>query len=136
MKKSITALAALLLSLPLLLGGCDSQPQHSLSYVGAGRRLLFEDYDCIAVFTQYSNNSGESAIPADWVSVKAYQKGVELNILVPTGQRLEGAVPCDSSVQSGASANVVWFFQLDDASDVSIEMSGSEPFSLSLAELN
>lgn len=134
MKKSITALAALLLSLLLLLGGCDSQPQHSLSYVGAGRRLLFEDYDCIAVFTQYSNNSGESAIPADWVSVKAYQKGVELNILVPTGQRMDGAVPCDSSVQSGATADVVWFFQLDDESDVSIKMTGSEAIVVPLTE--
>lgn len=134
MKKSITALAALLLSLLLLLGGCDSQPQHSLSYVGAGRRLLFEDYDCIAVFTQYSNNSGESAIPADWVSVKAYQKGVELNILVPTGQRMDGAVPCDSSVQSGATADVVWFFQLDDESDVSVKMTGSEAIVVSLTE--
>lgn len=136
MKKRLAAFAALVLSLLLLLSGCDSSSQHSLSYVEAGRRTLLEDYDCIAVFTQYTNNSGESAVPADFVSVKAYQNGVELNILVPTGQRLEGAVPCDSSVQSGASANVVWFFQLDDASDVAIEMSGSEPFSLSLAELN
>lgn len=71
--------------------------------------MLFDEYDCVAVFTRYTNDSRETAVPADCVTVKAFQNGVELSPLVPTGEKIEGYSQCDSSVQSGVTADIVWF---------------------------
>lgn len=123
-----------LLLLILVLTGCSSEPEHTISYVKAERTELLEQYDCIAVYTQYTNGSSETALPADWVNVKAFQNGVELGVLVPTGERTNGYVQCDTSVQSGTTADVVWFFQLDDDSEVSIEITGSDTITVPLTE--
>lgn len=125
MKKAIFVLVALLMVLSLTACG-STEPEHTLTYVDGSRIILFNEYDCIAVFTQYSNDSSESAIPADNLSVKAYQNGVELSPIVPTGDKTEGYIQCDASVQSGVTADVVWIFQLDDESTVSVEMPDGE----------
>lgn len=88
----------------------------------------------MAVFTRYTNDSRETAVPADCVTVKAFQNGVELSPLVPTGEKIEGYSQCDSSVQSGVTADIVWVFQLNDDSSVSVELSGCEAIKISLEE--
>lgn len=55
-------------------------------------------------------------------------------VLVPTGERTNGYVQCDTSVQSGAVADVVWFFQLDDDSEVSLEITGNDTIKVPLTE--
>lgn len=124
MKKILLALLAsvLVLALP----GCGTEPQHTVSYVSSERMMLLDQYDCVAVYTQYTNKSSETAVPADEVAVKAFQNGVELAPIVPTGERTNGYIQCDSSVQSSITANVVWFFELDDDSNVSVELSGGQ----------
>lgn len=123
-----------LLLLILMLTGCSSEPEHTISYTKAERTELLEQVDCIAVYTQYTNGSSETALPADWVDVKAFQNGVELSVIVPTGERINGYVQCDTSVQSGTTADVVWFFQLDDDSKVSIEITGNDTITVPLTE--
>lgn len=123
-----------LLLLILMLTGCSSEPEHTISYVKAERTELLEQFDCIAVYTQYTNGSSETALPADWVDVKAFQNGVELSVIVPTGERINGYVQCDTSVQSGTTADVVWFFQLDDDSEVSVEITGNDTITIPLTE--
>lgn len=123
-----------LLLLILILTGCSSEPEHTISYVKAERTELLEQFDCIAVYTQYTNGSSETALPADWVDVKAFQNGVELSVIVPTGERINGYVQCDTSVQSGTTADVVWFFQLDDDSEVSVEITGNDTITIPLTE--
>lgn len=91
MKKAIFVLVALLMVLSLTACG-STEPEHTLTYVDGSRITLFDEYDCIAVFTQYSNDSSKSAIPADNLSVKAYQNGVELSPIVPTGDKTEGYI--------------------------------------------
>ena len=88
----------------------------------------------MAVYTQYTNDSSETAVPADEVTVKAFQNGVELSPIVPTGDRTNGYVQCDSNVQSGTTADVVWLFELDDDSTVSVELSGGEKVEIPLTE--
>lgn len=114
--------------------GCGADPQHTISYVSAERTTILDEYDCIAVYTQCTNNSSESALPADWVDVKAYQNGVELCIIVPTGEKYNGYIQCDTSVQSGITADVAWYFVLDDESEVSIEMTGNDSFTVPVTE--
>ena len=41
---------------------------------------------------------------------------------------------CDASVQSGVTADVVWIFQLDDASTVSVEMPDGEKIDVEIAD--
>lgn len=133
MKKFLTALVAALLALTLTACG-SSEPEHTLSYVGSSRITLFEEYDCVAVFTKYTNSSSESAVPADNLTVKAYQNGTELPPLVPTGDKTEGYIQCDASVQSGVTADVVWIFQLDDESTVSVEMPDGEKIDVEITD--
>ena len=45
-----------------------------------------------------------------------------------------GYVQCDSNVQSGTTADVVWLFELDDDSTVSVELSGGEKVEIPLTE--
>lgn len=132
MKKAIAVLTAILLVVSLAACG-TTEPEHTLTYVDGSRITLFDEYDCIAVFTQYTNGSSESAIPADNLSVKAYQNGVELSPIVPTGDKTEGYIQCDASVQSGVTADVVWIFQLDDESPVSVELPGGEKVDIEIA---
>jgi hypothetical protein len=132
--KKVLSMLLIIAILGLSLTACSSKPEHTVSFVEDKRILLLDQYDCVAVFTQYTNGSSETAVPADEVSVKAYQNGVELSPIVPTGDRTEGYIQCDASVQSGTTANVVWIFQLDDSSTVSVELSGGEKVDVSLTE--
>lgn len=132
MKKIAYCLLSLVMVLTIT--ACSGEPEHTVVYEKAERMEVAEQFDCIAVYTQYTNGSSESAIPADWVSVKAYQNGVELPPIVPTGDRTNGYIQCDASVQSGVTADVVWFFELDDDSAVSLEIPGAETVEIPLTE--
>lgn len=132
MKKAIFVLVALLIVLSLAACG-STEPEHTLSYVDGSRITLFDEYDCVAVFTKYTNGSSESSIPADNLTVKAYQNGVELSPIVPTGDKTDGYIQCDASVQSGVTAEVVWIFQLDDESPVSVELPGGEKVEIDIS---
>lgn len=124
---------SIVLLLALMLTGCSSEPEHTLSFV-EGKQVVVADRDCVAVFTQYTNGSSETAIPADYLSVKAFQNGVEIPCLVPTGDKTEGYVQCDTSIQAGVTADVVWIFQLEDSSPVTVEMTGCDPVEILLEE--
>lgn len=124
---------SIVLLLVLMLTGCSSEPEHTLSFV-EGKQITVAERDCVAVFTQYTNGSSETAIPADYLSVKAFQNGVEIPCLVPTGEKTEGYIQCDTSVQSGVTADVVWLFELEDSSPVTVEMTGCEPVTITLLE--
>lgn len=124
---------SILLLLTFMLTGCSSEPQHTLTFV-EGKQMEIYDHDCVAVFTQYTNRSSKSALPCDYLDVKAYQNGVEIPILVPTGEKTDKYIQCDTSVQSGVTAGVVWFFQLEDTSPVSVEFSDGQKFEVTLTE--
>jgi len=124
---------SIVLLLVLMLTGCSSEPEHTLSFV-EGKRVTVVERDCVAVFTQYTNGSSETAIPADYLSVKAFQNGVEIPCIVPTGEKTEGYIQCDTSVQSGVTADVVWLFKLEDTSPVSVEFSDGQTFEIQLVE--
>lgn len=124
---------SIFLLLVLMLTGCSSEPEHTLSFV-EGKQVTVVERDCVAVFTQYTNGSSETAIPADYLSVKAFQHGVEIPCIVPTGDKTEGYIQCDASVQSGVTADVVWLFELEDTSPVSVEFSDGQTFEIQLVE--
>lgn len=123
----------MLLCMVLLVGtlvACNSEPLHKVSYLSYERVKLLEQYNCIAIYTEYENTSDENTIPADEVSVKAFQNGVELLPIVPTGDKVKGFSQCDVEIQAKTTAKIVWYFQLDDESKVSIEMTGTDKFEL------
>ena len=62
----------------LMRGGLrvEAEPQHKVSYVSGEKLTVLEQYDCVAVYTQYTNDSPETAASRlDEVSVKAFQNG-------------------------------------------------------------
>lgn len=90
------------------------------------------DFDMVGLFFQYTNESDETIMPAYAVSVKAYQNGTELTVMVFTGHKTDGYIQCDTSVQAGTTASVVWLFQLEDNSTVSVECSDGQKFDVKL----
>jgi hypothetical protein len=103
------------------LTACGNQePEYSLEFI-EGKTVTIEDNEYVGAFFNFTNNGDETVMPADAIDVKAFQNGTELNIVVYTGKEVEGAIQCDTSVQSGTTAEVVWTFETQDDSTVSLE---------------
>lgn len=112
----------LMFALTLALVGCgESEPKHTLTVEGQRFETL-DGRNIVAVYTTYTNKSGESALPADWFDVKAYQNGVEIPVIVYTGTKHGDYIQCDTSVQDGTTAKVVWTFETDSKDEVSVEV--------------
>lgn len=130
MKKIISVLIAALMVFGLVACG-SSEPLHTLSFV-EGKTVTVNEQEYIAVFCDYTNDSGETCLPCDAINVKAFQNGKELTVIVYTGQETEGAIQCDTSVQTGTTARVVWLFEGQDNSEVSVETTDGQKFSFTL----
>lgn len=133
MKKILSGIILVIMLISIMGCGTESQPKHMISYVdGKVMELPFNDetLDCVCVFTEYTNNSGDTVIPADEISVKAYQNGTELSPWVFTGEKTDGYIQCDASVQTGTTAKVIWIFEREDASVVSVEFSDGQKFTV------
>lgn len=117
---------SMLLILTVLLTGCGaSTPQHTFEkekVENVTLKINEEDVACVGVFGSYTNNSSESACAADWITVRAYQNGVELSPIVPGEEKTEGYLQCDKYIESGHSENVIFLFQLQDSSEVTVEI--------------
>lgn len=131
MKKIAMILALVMV---LFLSACgESTPKHTISYIGGEVKTVSvheQDYKLVCVYTEYTNSSGESSLPADWVNVKCYQNGVEIPVLVFTGEKMDDYIQCDTSVQDGVTAKVIWTFQPEDDSPVTVELSNGEKFTI------
>jgi len=130
MKKFVTVLLAACMMV-VGLAGCGAsepkEPDHTLTFK-EGKMVTMNDTDYVGIFFDYTNNSGETAIPCDAINVKAFQNGKELTVIVYTGQKTEGAIQCDTSVQTGTTATVVWTFEPQDDSTVSVECEDGQKF--------
>ena len=120
MKKTKTL--GIILLLCLLLTACGGSPKRTAEVTGQ-EFMTLHDFDVVCVYTDYTNSSGESVIPADWLNVTAYQNGVALSPVVFTGEETNGYKPCDTSVQDGTTAKIVWIFKVDDPNaEVTVEV--------------
>lgn len=121
MKKFIIMIMTLILSFACV--ACSNEPkepQHILTFK-EGKMVTMDETEYVGIFFEYTNNSDETAVICDEINVKAFQNGVELNIVVHTGQETEGAIQCDTSVQADTTTDVVWLFEKQDDSPVSVE---------------
>ena len=137
MKRIITCVFTCLLVL-LAAAGCsktDPVSEHTLTYL-KGEKIegtqVGYDHDLVGVFFQYTNDSDETCMPCDVFDVKAFQHGKEITVMVFTGQKTEGAIQCDASVQPGMTAEVVWLFELVDHSVVSVECSNGKSYTITM----
>ena len=124
----------------LLLAGCvtvevdsgyntEAASEHKLEFIES-KNVVIYDQEYVALFYDYTNNSGETAIPCEWIDVNAFQNGVELVVTVFTGDKTEGAVQCDTRIQTGTTTRVVWLFERVDDSPVSVEMTDGQKFTV------
>ena len=129
MRKFVAILCAILLVLGLV--GCvaEQPSEHTMTFIES-KDVVIDEQTYIGLFYDYTNNSGETVLPADAINVKAFQNGVELVVTVFTGQETEGAIQCDTSVQDGTTVRVVWLFVRVDDSPVSVEMSDGQKFTI------
>lgn len=135
-EKMMKRLVSLLLTILLVLGlsGCvvEFEPYydtegHTLTFVES-KDVVMYDQTYIGLFFDYTNESGETAVPCEHIDVKAFQNGVELQISVFVGERTEGAIQCDTQVQTGTTTRVVWLFTKDDDSPISVETTDGQKF--------
>ena len=59
MKKMLSIMLAGVLMLAV--SGCGAEPQHKVSYVSGEKLTVLEQYDCVAVYTQYTNDSSDDS---------------------------------------------------------------------------
>ncbi len=141
MKKTVFCIAVTI-ALLLSLAACGAtEPtvsaalKHSLAYLGGEVKTVEpnagDPHTMVCVYTEYTNNSGETALPADYVNVKAFQNGKEIPILVFTGTKIDDYIQCDTAVQDGVTAKVIWTFQPEDESEINIELSSDEKYTIS-----
>ncbi len=124
MRKILALIGTIVMILTLV--GCDTAPQHILTYERGELTITEingEDVPSIYIYTEYTNDSGETALPADWVSVKVFQHGIEQPVFVMTGDKVGEYVQCDTGIQTGTTAKVVWTFYREDESEVTVELS-------------
>lgn len=111
------------------------QPKYIQTFV-EGKKIFGADVgvdeNLVGAFFTFTNNSGKTVMPCEAIDIKAYQHGVEIPVLVLTGDRTEGAIQCDTNVQSGVTANVVWLFQIEDDSTVTLECSDGQKIDIPL----
>ena len=105
----------------------NSQPKSTLEFI-EGRLVTINETEYVGVFFNFTNNTGETVMPVDEIDVKAFQNGTELNVIVYSGEEVEDAIQCDTSVQTGTTAKVVWTFETQDDSKVSVECSDGQKF--------
>lgn len=124
-------LLSFVLGIVLVLGlsGCVSEQDdgHTLTFVER-KDVVINEQTYVGLFFDYSNESGKTVLPCDAINVKAFQNGIELVVTVFTGQETEGAIQCDTQVQTGTTARVVWLFEKADDSPVSVEMTDGQKF--------
>ena len=127
----ILLIAVMLLGLTACGTTADEPAKHTLEFV-EGKTTTMNETEYVAVFCNYTNNSGETCIPCDEINVKAFQNGVELKVVVYTGQKTEDAIQCDTSFQTDTTAKVVWLFEKQDNSTVSVEFTDGQKHSFEI----
>lgn len=136
MKKIVFILIATLMIFSLVACGAqgdgnEKPAAHTLSFK-EGKMVTMNESEYIGLFFEYTNNSGETALPCEAIDVKAFQNGKQLNIVVYTGQKTEGAIQCDTAVQSGTTTDVVWTFEKEDDSTISVECTDGQKFEVTI----
>ena len=136
MRKILSIILVALMSIELLTAcSGEKESEHTLTFE-EGKEISGDvmgvDFDMVGLFFQYTNGSSETIMPADAIGVKAYQSGTELTVMVFTGQKIEGYIQCDTNVQAGTTAGLVWLFQLEDHSTVFVECSDGQRFDVNI----
>lgn len=134
MKKKLKFIIPAVIVILIIVGvlGGESEPQHTLEFV-KGELVTMEDgRELVGVFCNYTNMSDETYFPCDAINVRAFQHGVEIPVMVYTGAKTEGAIQCDTAVQPGTTTYVVYTFQREDNSTVSVEFTDGQKFSFEL----
>lgn len=138
MKNKIKIIAVSVLMVLGLVGmmACGTAPNktlHNIDFI-EGKLITYNDMEYAAAFFNYTNDSDVTAMPCDFIEVKAFQNGIELNINVYTGQTIEDAIQCDTSVQSGITTKVIWLYEIRDYSTVTLEVSDGNSYVFELSQ--
>ncbi|MBR1810110.1 MAG: DUF5067 domain-containing protein [Clostridia bacterium] len=132
MKKICISLISVIIVASVILSACGAATATPLAkYLGGEIKdvtMNDESYRLVCVYTEYTNNSGETMLPADEVNIKAFQNGVEIPVIVFTGEKIDEYIQCDTAIQTGTTAKVIWTFQPEDDSPVSLEFSDGQTF--------
>ena len=78
--------------------------------------------DYVYVFFEYTNDSGQTAMPYYSLTTKAFQNGVEIQSYMSIDDSISEANTTFKDVQTGSTVDIAIKFELVDDSPVSIEM--------------
>lgn len=87
--------------------------------------------EMLLLFFDCTNKTGNTISPMNGIGMDAFQNGIALGFFTLYDlEEMGDAIPCDTKMQNGASAKVVWFFELKDDSPVSVELGNGETFTV------
>ena len=133
MKKVIKVVLSIMLICALV--GCISTPTNFKADFVESKRVTIDFSDdtkeMLLLFFDCSNETEHTISPMNGVDIGAFQNGVALEFYTLYDlEEMGDAVSCDTDIQSGAKATVVWFFELRDDSPVSVEIGNGETFTI------
>ena len=140
MKKILIILS---LIITLMLSGCvvtvesnydTDNDNQNLTYVDAKFYEYFDDKECVALFFDYTNNSGESKCPGDGFVMGVRQNGELLGVLA-VAEEVDGAIKPYTSVETGVTIRVAWLFVLRDKSTLSVVVSDGQEFTVDYEQI-
>ena len=132
MKKIIVGL--LVLVMMIMAAGCNTTESETTDFKVDFKesKVVTIDFssgteDMLLLFFECTNERDHNVTPMDSADIDAFQNGIALEFFTLYDlDEMGDAIPCDTEMQSGASATVVWFFELRDDSTVSVEVNGEK----------
>lgn len=102
----------------------------SISYTGFELTTDYNEEDCIIIYYDYTNNSGDSGSAMLNSYIKVFQDGVSCDsTMLPFDVEIEAVNNHSKEIQSGHTISVADVFKISSDSDLTIE--ASEAFSFS-----
>lgn len=141
MKKIRVVLIMLMLTCILTSGGCmiTIQPdwiesnKQTLTFVEAKFYDKFDDKECVGLFFDYANDTGESKNPGNGFVMAVHQNGKLLDA-VWVAEKVDGAIGAATSAPTGTT-RVVWLFILRDKTPLFVEISDGQKFTIKYEEI-
>lgn len=85
--------------------------------------LNIDGTDYVYVFFEYTNDSGETAMPYYSLSVQAFQGGIQIDPYMSFDESIKEAEIAYKDIKTGTTTDVAFKFEITDDSPVSIEVS-------------
>lgn len=108
--------------------------KQTLTFIEAKFYDNFDDKECVGLYFEYKNESGDSKCSTDGF-VMAVKQGGKLLDTLWVSKEIDGAITPSTSVETGTTVRVVYLFALRDDSQLSVIVSDGQEFTINYEQI-